>query len=662
MFIDIKQKVQQRYQELLANGTLFYVAVDKDKVWDVYLNAFPAQFKQENTCNCCKSFIRQYSGIVGIKNNKKITLWDFECTDPEYADSIRALRDYVHSLPIDNLFFSQFAKAGTDKTPGSKRSTVWQHYYIEVPQALVKKEPGPSEAAARADFDVLKRSLTELTDDAVQTVLDIIAQGTLYRGNEFKKTLEDFKQLKEKFKKVPAALRDNFCWASSVNASKAVCRVRNSAIGTLLVDLSEGRELDSAVTAYERVVAPANYKRPTALVTPKMIEQAQARLTELNMVGSLFRRILDVKDLTVDNAMFVHRAQSGAITDIFNDMKKETAVNPKSLSRVEEISIQDFLDKVLPTCKSVRALVENSHMPNFVTMVGPQNADDENMFSWGNSFSWTYSGDVADSIKERVKAAGGNVGGVLRVSLSWHNHDDLDLHIHEPNYHIYFANKRVKSPSGGVLDVDMNCGSGQSRTPVENVAWAAEPKVEGIYRVVVNNYCRRDSTDGGFEVEIEYNGEVETFASSTNGAGGKNFEIVEFRYSKKDGVQFLNSKGKSNIAKYNSREKWGVKTGQFTPVRAITLSPNHWNDKVGNKHFFFFLEGCKADEKIRPFFPEHLKPSLHAERKVLEVLGSKVEVAPANDELSGLGFSDTVRNHLFVEVEGTFKRILKIKF
>jgi hypothetical protein len=668
MFKDIKNKVQKRFNELQENGPLFYVGVDKEKIWDIYLNAFPAQHKQENTCNCCKSFIRQFACIVGIKDNKILTLWDFECDDPEYSASVKALRNYIVSLPIENKFLNSFPKLGTDKTPDVKRSIVWEHYFVTLPSSAVKSEPqiGPAQGAFRDDKSVLKRSLEEITDEAVATVLELISQNSLYRGAEHKASVDAFSVIQKEFKKVPVALRDNFCWTKATTTSASVCRIRNTSIGTLLNDLSEGRDLDSAVTAFERVVAPANYKRPTSLVTPRMVEQAQQRLTELGMLGSLERRLLDGRDLTVDNTLFVHRASAATPSDVFSELKKDSIINPKSLNKVEEISIQDFVDKVLPTCKSVKVLLENSHMPNFVSLVGGKNPNDPTMFKWGNNFSWAYTGDVTDSIKERVKAVGGNVTGVLRISLAWHNYDDLDLHVFEPpagaGYRIYFANKRSISPSGGMLDVDMNAGGGASREPVENIFWGKEPKIEGTYRVVVNNYCRRDNGDGGFELEIEYNGETEIFTSATNAATGKNFNIVEFDYTKKDGIKFKGSTGTSNVSKYNSREKWGVKTGQFVPVRAVTASPNYWNDAVGNKHFFFFLEGCKSDEKTRPFFNEFLKPELNADRKVFEILGSKVNVDKAEDELSGIGFSDTMRNHLFVEAEGTFKRVLKVKF
>lgn len=61
--------------------------------------------------------------------------------------------------------------------------------------------------------------------------------------------------------------KDNWCWA---NFNRVGCaRIRNTAIGTLLVNISSGLELDDCVTAYERIMAPENYQRPKSIVTKK---------------------------------------------------------------------------------------------------------------------------------------------------------------------------------------------------------------------------------------------------------------------------------------------------------------------------------------------------------------------------------------------------------
>ncbi|MGR2462374.1 hypothetical protein ACUX4R_26210, partial [Salmonella enterica] len=82
----------------------------------------------------------------------------------------------------------------------------------------------------------------------------------------------------------------------------------------------------------------------------------------------------------------------------------------------------------------------------------------------------------------------------------------------------------------------------------------------------------------------------------------------------------------------------------------------------GNKHVFFILEGCANPEGTRGFYNEYLKPELDKHRKVFEMLGSKMKVQPNENQLSGLGFSTTQRNHVFVKVSGAFNRTVKVIF
>jgi len=660
MFEQIRAQVLAKYNEIVKTGQLYIVDLDKQTIWDTYLNAFSDETRQSHNCNCCKSFIRQYAGIVGIKDNVRISMWDLDAVDPEYQASVLAMREYIHSLPILGIFMETHSTCGTAQNWDDKRLLTWQHYSINLPANAVMRDFGPKVASALDDKNVLQRSLEEITPDAVDTVLELIKQNSLYKGNEWLVNIEAFRKLQKEYKLLKNKQhKEHFAWNKSRISSVAVNRMRNTAIGTLLNDLSIGTELDAAVRSYERVVAPANYKRPTALVTPKMVENAKQRLTELDLVGSLDRRLMSINDLTVNNALYVYRPSAKTTMDIFDTMKADVTVNPKTLSKVEEISIQDFVTNVLPSSKNVRALVENSHMGNFVTLVGPKNPDDKSMFKWDNNVSWSYSGEVADSIKERVKNAGGKVDGVLRISLSWHNHDDLDLHLIDPtDDRVYYGNKIGKC--GATLDVDMNAGMGTTRTPVENIVWSQLPKKEGRYKVIVNNFNRRESADTGFELEIEWQGELYHFAHKNNGTSKSNFTVVQFDYTRANGVVFV-GKVESNSG-YASKQKWGVKTGQFHKVNAITISPNHWTNTVGNKHFMFFLEGCKTDEKVRPFYNEFLSPDLDKDRKVFEILAGKITVEPVENELSGLGFSDTQRNSIYVEVEGAFKRILKVKF
>ena len=74
------------------------------------------------------------------------------------------------------------------------------------------------------------------------------------------------------------------------------------------------------------------------------------------------------------------------------------------------------------------------------------------------------------------------------------------------------------------------------------------------------------------------------------------------------------------------------------------------------------LEGCKSPTSIRSFHNENLLPELAQHRKVLEVLRATNMINTTDKQLSGLGFNATVRDELIVRLQGSFKRVLKIKF
>lgn len=656
MFKNLKKQIEDKFKSF--STPLFTVLTFRDEIWEKYLEGFTEETRQGNNCNCCKSFIRQYGNIVTIIDNNIVSIWDIDHSDidEEYVQSIKNLQQYIHSSEINDVFRAEQVKLGTDKNFDPKNNSYWNHFYLETPRNYVTTNIDTIKAAFRDDKNVFKRGLDELTRDAIDTVLELISQNSLYRGKESEEALKIFSEQKKIYDELPLNKKDNFCWITSAKVGQAISRIRGSAIGTLLIDLSEGKSLDGSVASFENKMSGTNYKRPTALVTSGMIDAAKKKIQELGYEDSLNRRYAVETDLSVKDVLYVDR--SSTLSDIFGDMKKDVTVNPKSLSKVEEVSIENFIKNILPTAKSIDVLLENSHLNNMVSLIAPQIPDAKNMFKWNNNFSWSYTGGITDSIKERVKEAGGRVDGVLRISLSWSNYDDLDLHVYEPTgTHINFRSK-ISYKTGGTLDVDQNAGSGKTRTPVENIIYINEAKLEqGEYSVKVNQYAKRETIDSGYTVEIEWKGEVYTFDRKISPSTSGTDDVVKFNYTRANG--FTIKDGVSNVV---SKEKWKVKTNQFTKLKMLTYSPNFWENAVGNRHYMFILDDCVSDETARPFFNEFLKDELTENRKVFEILASKLVIPPSDNQLSGVGFSETQRNHLFARVNGNFSRIVKVNF
>jgi hypothetical protein len=665
-----KIPVAQQFARMVEHS-LFRVEVDKDVLWEVYLASFPEgsnpifRERREYDCSCCRQFIRAVGDVVTIIDGQVTSIWDITSEIPAYQAVAHAMATLVKSRPIANLFLHREPVAGTDKNFEEVVDHVltWRHFFVNIPPQFVCKgiEIGPRLSESRAAHDVLHRSLTELTDDAVNTVLELIAQNSLYRGEEHRHTLEKFRTLKSSFNALPVVNHDAFVWQMLDTTPGPVAKIRNTSIGTLLIDLSTGVDLEEAVRKFESVVAPANYKRPTALVTQAMVEKARKTLEDLNLVSALERRYARLEDINVNDILFADRSARKVLSgDVFDSLATRPAV-PKNLNKEEEVPIETFIREILPRAKTVELFLENRHSGNLVSLIAPANPTANNLFKWDNRFSWSYNGDLADSIKERVKRAGGNVTGEVLCRLAWYNYDDLDLHMKEPSgYEIYFGNRLSTSPSGGKLDVDMNAGSGTTREPVENIFYARRTTMHaGMYGLAVHNFRKRETIDVGFEVEFDYQGETQRFAYAKALRDGETVPVLLFKYSHDSGIQVVSSLP-STVA---SKTLWGLKTQEFQRVNLCLLSPNYWSDRgVGNKHYFFMLEGCRNDGQARGFFNEFLKDELTVHRKVIEMVGAKMRTEESAHQLSGLGFSSTQRNHVLTRIKGTFTRTIKIIF
>lgn len=651
MFSEFKKQVQNQFLTLSTTGQLYYVSINRDIIFEEYLNGFSLEERQGHNCNCCKSFLRQYGGVVAIIDNKKVTLWDNLSVSAEYEQSVKNLKSYIHSLPITDIFVSETKDAGTDKNVSIKTGDLWEHFFLNIPTRYVHPKLNIPTLLGdkRVNKDVIKRSLEELTIQSTEEVLELMNQGSLYRGKEFENALKEFYTVQKEYKTIPQDLKDNFAWKTSIEKAN-ISRIRNTALGTLLINLSENMDLDTAVSKWESIMAPSNYKRPNSLVTPKMVEEAKKKIQELGIEESLERRFANESDLNTEDIIFTDKTTS--VKDVFDEISSEGLVNPKTLSKVEEIDIEDFIEKVVPTSKSIEVLLENNHSNHLVTLLTSKSSGAPHMFKWNNNFSWAYSGGVADSLKERVKQAGGKVDGLLRFSIQW-NEDgtsicDLDAHCHYGGNHIYYG---FKNNGEGFLDVDM---IRPKQVGIENIAFNRIQEKD--YHFSIKNYD--GGRHSGFKAQIEFNGEIYDFNYPKH--FNDTVEIATLKYSKTKGFQLISHlESSSNIT---SKEVWSLKTNKFHKVKKMMLSPNYWGTNKGNKHYFFMLEGCMTDEKPRPFFNEYLKPELEKERKVFEVLGSKLKIEDTSNQLSGLGFSETLKDSLIVRVEGKTKRNLKIKF
>lgn len=683
-FKEFRTLLQKHFDEMVKDGApLFITNADEDKLYDLYLDSFPAgtnptfRKRREYDCSCCRRFVKNIGKLVSFIDGQMVTVWDFDTKSDVYQPVVDALAAYVKTCAVVNPYYVSRnmisdGKFGTEMNyeydADHKAVRTWDHFAVEIPQRFIVNSYDVSTKMAewRDSANVLKRSLEELTMDAVDTVLELIAQNSLYRGKEFEGLVRGFKIDKQVYNRLPDEKKSAYVWMAPGGASMNRLRIRNTAIGTLLVNLSEGMDVDAAVTAFEKVVAPANYKRPKAIFTKKMLEDAQKTVTELGYMNSLARRFATLDDITANNIMFCNRDAAPRVmgaANPFEAMAKSLGTDPKKFGRAEEIGIEKFVKEVLPTAAGLELFMENRFSKNMVSLIAPQDKSAPSMFKWPNGFSWAYTGNMADSdIRENVKAAGGKVDGVLRFSIQWNDvpgewdENDEDAHCIEPDKnHIYFSNK-WHPRTDGCLDVDITHPS-RDKAAVENITWPDIKKMkEGEYSFYVNCFASRGGKTG-FRAEIEFDGNIYSFNYDKPLHGGQNVAVA--KVTLKDGKFSIKEQLPSSTS---TREIWGVNSNQFVPVSVAMYSPNYWDEQTGNgnRHYFFMLKDCVNPEKPNGFYNEFLKADLLQHKRVFEALGSQMAVQSVDDQLSGVGFSETQHNSFIVKVQGATERVLKV--
>lgn len=689
MFRDFVKAIQKNLQQMSKDSSrLFTVNVDTEELYNLYLDSFPAgtneiyRERREYDCSCCRHFIRDVGNVVSIKNGELHTIWGINpVSDDKYNVVAAALDAYVKQKAVSGVFLKKEKRIGTPENremlPTGKINK-YEHFFVDLPEICIFKEYyGHTLEGDLSQFrdirNVFKRSLDEISKEAVDTVLELIAQNSLYKGAEWKKQLTEFKNYQKEYGKLTDEQKELWIWEKSIAAGAVIGKIRNHSIGTLLVNISEGMDLDLAVRKYEQIVAPVNYKRPKAIFTKKMLEDAKKTITELGYMDSLQRRFATLDDITVNNILFSNKDAAKRITgamDLFDEMEQDVAIDPKRFSKVEEISAEDFIKNVLPVAKELEVYFENKHIQNMVSLIAPEVAAAKTMFKWNNGMSWAYTGNITDSdIKENVKAAGGSVTGIVRFSIQWNDKDgkdnsDLDAHCIEPKGgdHIYFSHK-ISRYTGGELDIDITDPIYQCKSnggvAVENITYPSKERMKpGTYKFYVNQYSFRNSQ--GFKAEVEVNGEIHSYEYNSPVRG--NVDVAEVILDQSGNFKVVD-KLPGNCATI-SKDVWGIKTLQFTPVSVVCYSPNYWDEQkgIGHQHLFFMLKDCINPEEPNGYYNEFLKPELEQHRRVFEALGSKAHVKDVDDQLSGVGFSLTKRNDLIIKVKGATERVLKVKF
>lgn len=701
-FIKLQKQIQNQFQELVKTGKLFRVNISGKELWDLYLNSFEEhpiwRVNSVHNCDSDRHFFERYANVVAIKDNKIISMFDFEATD-EYTKSIKAVSDKIKTCKIDSIFLETFTelqtlgsvritknqseyRLGKDKTLKEYRNAeeamgkeigkvyTFNHFNVLLPKQFVDFS-GKSSGNILGDLNTTRALFAKglnIPLDTLELVRDLIQQGSLLRGDMYLPKVLEFIKLKKQFEQLPIAERENWIWLNFQSIPYA--RFANELIGTTCIELAEGKEINAVCRDFNIRVDPTNYNKAKAPVTKAMIQLAEKQIEELGYSESFERRFATIDDIDISEIKH---------SNVDNTVEKpvglfgKAGVNVSSsrhkraeFEKVETVSIDKFMQDILPNASQIEVFMENKFEHNLVSLFTTEKPC-KNLFKWNNPFSWTYNGNLSGKsmIRETVVSKGGNVSGIIRCSIVWNDENqndssDLDLWCKQPNTteKIGFNTGFRKDSSnqfskyGGQLDLD-DRGT-RNGIHAENIYFVSKEKLQkGKYEFWVNQYSAKNSK--GFKAEIEVNGEVYTYNYNQPVKGNVKIADVIFENT----FEVIHHLPETSA----SKNLWNLETNQFHKVNLVCTSPNYWGENnIGTKEYFFMIQDCKTSDAMRAFHVDQLNSELMSVRKAIDLLGNYKMVELTDKQLSGIGFNCTQRDELIVRVSGSHKRVLKIQF
>ena len=674
-FSVLRSAVTAKFKEL-EQYSLFFTSATKDELWETYLGSFDPKDNPlhiTNTvhdCNCCRDFIKTVGNVVAVNADLELeSVWDIDVGEYQYiADAMASL---VKSRGIRSKFLTAEEHVGRSVSRSASGIDFEHLYHTFSDNHVVDSDTlGRRLSDSQVNRRIFKESLDSIKEEAVTDVLSLIYDDNLYLGDTFKSKLENLKAYLSYYNDKPQSSFKMDLWLWDVSSRLGnTSRYKNGLIGTLLKDLSEGVDLETAVIAYEVKAAPENRNRSKKIVSKVALAAAEKLLEEKGLIPSLDRRHATSSDIHIDDVLYVDRSVNLADRpSIFQEMISET---PKSRPKHSiKVGIDDFMSEVVPSANKIQVYLESQHTANFVNIIAPVHKDTPVLTKWSNNITMSYAGELTDAsqMQRNVKSAGGLVDAPIRFSIEWnntgyHNTNDLDIHCKEPDgLTIYFPLNGKRQVSSGLLDIDVQDPI-MGKPANENITYTDIDKMPvGNYNLLVHKFSGSSPFD--FDVEVKVFDKLYTLSQRDNKARrGIEVDIGVLTKTKDGKVTFNPALGcKEDIS---SRKIWGLSTLNWHTVSMIMDSPNYWEGEscTGNQHKLFMLKDCKNDESARGFYTEFLPHDLQDIRKSLEMYAARARVSPEGEQLAGLGFSSTLRKSaLFSVMVGTQQKVYEVKF
>lgn len=393
------EQFEQSVKDRVASfGDVPLFTTDASGLWELYLGGLPEDKRQHYNCHACKEFIERYGGLVTISENGGVVpvMWA-DHVPGIFDDSIRSIKQAIAKAKVTGVFLSKDAVLGTPITGQ------WTHLSAANPQPFRFSLHSAHEKMAekKADFILLKTSMSEYPIAILDQVLMLLRSDALYRSEKVLGIAEWFKSLCDAVgSEKNGKIRDNLLWKAVALAPPGYCHIKNTVIGSLLDDLTSGISYDEAARRFAAKMHPLQYQRPQVAPSAGNIERAEMLVEKLGIARSLVRRFARFDEIP---CIWKPQAEpENALNGgVFSHLR------PKGQPSIPDMNIpaiaitwRKFSEEVLPNILSMSLMVP--YRGNFTAILTAEHADAPPILQWDsiehrNPCSWYvyHSGSLA---------------------------------------------------------------------------------------------------------------------------------------------------------------------------------------------------------------------------------------------------------------------------
>jgi hypothetical protein len=374
-------RVAKRFATMTKNGTepLFTTDVDTVGLWEAYLTGFEPDQRQFHNCNCCKSFISHFGGLVVISEGVTgSAIWSEEDAPPLYRVAVGAISRIVRRAKVTGVFLSPLPEWGNAKTG------IWRHFSLTPFLSQVFAHPidtaGQAAAKKREDYNTVCRALAEFKPATIGQAVTLLKANSLHGGEKVLAQAQWLAELAGARAAAHVDRRDNVTWERIARAPDGFCHPRSSMLGTLLEDLESGLPFADVASKFAAKMNPTIYQRPQAAPSAGNIARAEAIVAQLGIERSLVRRFARIDEL---QALWrpAPTDENEAPAGVFGHLtpKEQAVAQPLELPS-QTMTWEKFQRTVLPDARGIE--LRPPAVGNFCALVTAEHADAPPILQW----------------------------------------------------------------------------------------------------------------------------------------------------------------------------------------------------------------------------------------------------------------------------------------